>query len=115
MVALPISNSAEGGTNGTTVTTGNSGGGSGDAFSAVNIGTTGAVTFDSSASAHGGLSYAFSTGATSALANGTWSLTSAQATVYWRVYIRISGANASQNVIRMTAGGTQSTRVAVNS
>lgn len=52
-----IQNSAEGGTNGTTVTTGNSGGTSGTAFAQVTI--TGAPTcaFSSAVKAHGSLAY----------------------------------------------------------
>lgn len=59
-------NSAEGGSNGTTVTTGNSGGASGDAFNTVSIGTGGSATFTSASEAHGTLSYSLgsATGAT---------------------------------------------------
>lgn len=52
-----VVNSAEGGTNGATVTTGNSGGGSGTAFTSVNIGANATLTYDNSQAAHGALSY----------------------------------------------------------
>lgn len=54
-----VQNSAEGGTNGTTVTTSNSGGTSGDAFGSVTITGTDApvLTFSNSVAAHGSLSY----------------------------------------------------------
>lgn len=54
-----LSNTAEGGTNGTTVTTANSGGFSGDAFSTVVNGSGGAVTFSNVNVYRGGLSYLF--------------------------------------------------------
>ncbi len=54
---LPLSNSAEGGTNGVQVTTGNSGGASGDAFDLVDgAGSGQTTTFDTTA-AHASLSY----------------------------------------------------------
>jgi hypothetical protein len=56
-MALEFQNNAEGGSNGTAVTTGNSGGVSGDAWTSVAAGTGNTVTFDSSTVAHGSLSY----------------------------------------------------------
>ncbi len=50
-------NSAEGGTNGSTVSIGNSGGDSGDAWTAVTISGSGTLTYSNSFAAHGGLSY----------------------------------------------------------
>lgn len=50
-------NTAEGGTNGTTVTPANSGGASGDAFSSYSIGAGNTFTYDSSAPLRGALSY----------------------------------------------------------
>ncbi len=52
-------NNAEGGSNTTTVTTGNSGGSSGNAFDAVSIGTGSALTYSSAQAAHGSLSYLY--------------------------------------------------------
>src|SRR6478672_10771565 len=64
-------NTAEGGSNGTTITTGNTGGASGNA--ATSVTTAGAVAiFDASKVAHGTLSYQFST-STSAQAFFEWS------------------------------------------
>jgi hypothetical protein len=54
-MALPNANTAEGGTNGVTVTTGNSGGGSGDAFTDITIGTGYALIYDNAQAAHGSL------------------------------------------------------------
>lgn len=59
-------NSAEGGSSGTTVTTGNSGGASGDAWTAVTIAGGDGLTFDNTHAAHGNLAYKIvaTTGAT---------------------------------------------------
>jgi hypothetical protein len=56
-VALSLSNSAEGGSNGTGVTTGNSGGGSGDAWTSVSLGASTSATYDSTNPMHGSLAY----------------------------------------------------------
>ncbi len=52
-------NNAEGGSNTTTVTTGNSGGSSGNAFDAVSIGVGSGLVFDNAQAAHGSLSYKY--------------------------------------------------------
>jgi RHS repeat-associated protein len=52
-----VANSAEGGTNGTTVTVANSGGASGDPFNVVTRGTGAALTFATAAAEHGSLGY----------------------------------------------------------
>lgn len=67
-----LTNSAEGGTNGTTVTAANSGGGSGNAFSSVTIGSGAALTYASAAAAHGTLGYSL-TGAASTVTTISWS------------------------------------------
>lgn len=56
-------NSAEGGTNGTNVTSANSGGNSGDKFNTVTPGT-GTLTYDTAAAAHGLLGYNFTSSGT---------------------------------------------------
>lgn len=55
-------NTAEGGTNGVTVTAANSGGASGDAYTTVTIGAGGTLIFDNTHAAHGSLSYKVATG-----------------------------------------------------
>lgn len=57
-------NSAEGGTNAANVTTGNSGGSSGQAFSNVAAGTSCTITFDTGSAVHGSLGYLFTKGGT---------------------------------------------------
>ena len=60
-MALPLSNSSEGGSNATSVTTGNSGGASGDAWNTV-VSSGSFPTFSSTNPAHGtGLGYRFET------------------------------------------------------
>jgi len=85
-------NTFEGGTNGTTITTGNSGGGSGTAFGGVTLGD-GTGIFDSTRAAHGSLSGKFTTGATGSQSFVQWTTTRAS-TVYARVYVYLT-ANPS--------------------
>jgi hypothetical protein len=53
-----LSNTAEGGTAGVSVTAGNSGGGSGSAFTVIGKGSGAALVFSAAAAAHGSLGYA---------------------------------------------------------
>lgn len=118
-MALPLSNSAEGGTSGTAYSAANTGGASGDAFDAVTTGGTG--TFSNAQAAHGSLSYLHSTGATAAAYYGEWNATSlvSATTLYGRIYIyltanpaatvnvvnwRVSSATASGRISISTAG-----------
>jgi hypothetical protein len=102
-------NSAEGGTNGTTVTTGNSGGNSGTAFDAVSIGSGAALTYDSTRSAHGNLSYNFSTGVTAVLSNVQWTtiIGGFQPQIWFRAYsLFTSVPAATQRIFTSTNGST---------
>ncbi len=74
-------NTAEGGSNGTTVTIANSGGASGNAFDQVTAG----ITYSSSAATRGSLGFATSTASTQYV---RWSITDTQ--VLLRSYIRIA-------------------------
>jgi hypothetical protein len=81
-------NSFEGGTSGTTITTGNSGTGSGNAFDATNIGTSATLTYSNTHSAHGSLSCAITTSGTSAACIAAWSTSmGTQTTVWFREYL----------------------------
>jgi hypothetical protein len=84
-----LTNNAEGGTSGVTVTTGNSGGASGRAWDVVTIGTGCTSVFDNSQAAHGLLSYKIATGSTSAEAYNTWTTASvgSQTQVWFRLYL----------------------------
>lgn len=59
-------NTFEGGTNGTTITTGNSGGGSGNAWDTATPGTGATLAYDNAHAAHGTLAGKVATGATAA-------------------------------------------------
>lgn len=99
-MAVTLTNSAEGITpSGTTVTTGNSGGASGNAWDAVNIGASATITSDNAHAAHGSLSTKFVT-TTSAQNTVVWSTSltgSSIATVWWRIYVYVT-ANPSSNI-----------------
>ena len=94
-----LKNSSEGGTSGVAVSTGNSGGASGNAFDAVTVSGAGAaLAFDNSQAAHGTLSakYTFPSGVAST-AYASWT-TSAGSTspAFFRLYLR-HAANPSVN------------------
>lgn len=102
------SNTLEGGTAGTTVTSANSGGTSGDAFDVVTIGFGNTVTYSSTA-AHGsdGVNLTTSGGG---LANVAWTATVGSLTThYGRLYLYTS-ANPPANVRIFTATGGGSLR-----
>jgi hypothetical protein len=105
----------EGGSNGTTVTTANSGGASFDAWSSVTIGTNAALIFDSTQAMHGILSYRFSTGASSVQCKVVWTFTAA-GTIQFRIYVRTPSAFTNlPTILRMQGSGTQTMRLAWNS
>jgi len=91
MGALPYNNNAEGGTNGTGVTTGNSGGGSGTAFDQVQTFSGSTCVYSSAQAAHGSLSVKVKTVSNSASAYVTWNSFTAQATLYGRCYYYFTG------------------------
>jgi hypothetical protein len=105
---VTLGNSAEGGTSGTTVTTSNSGGSSGNAFDVVNVGPGATGTFDSTEAAHGGLSYAFATGPTAALARVQWTTSmGTQTQVWYRAYLYFnSDPAATVRVVNQDQGVT---------
>lgn len=79
-------NSFEGGTSGTSVSSGNSGGLSGNAFDSVTIGTGATVAYDNTHPAHGFLGCKIATSGTSAAALLTWSTSmGSQTTIWYRV------------------------------
>lgn len=108
------SNSFEGGSNGTTITTANSGGSSGDAFdNAPAPGVTGVMTFSTAQAAHGSVSMTTSTGGTSALAYAGYNLATTS-TDTCRIYFRFTSLpSAQQNFVRYLSTGSQSLRVNV--
>lgn len=117
----PLTNSFEGGTNGSTISTSNSGGASGTAFGAVTIDGGESLTFDTSTAAHGSVSaqVACPTSGSSYVA-WTSGISGTSATVYARAYLRFTGnpsatvnvlrilsaANGIMGTIRVNTGGT---------
>lgn len=115
------SNTAEGGTDGVTVTTGNSGGASGDAFTAVSGGVTGGITYSSSQAKRGSsLSYLMQVAAAAAVACTMDISDTADATYTIRAYLYLnaypsttiqgpigirSAANASIGRLNMSTSG----------
>jgi hypothetical protein len=67
-----LTNNFEGGSNGSTITTGNSGGASGNAWDTITIGTSAVDVYDNSQAAHGSLSCKLSTAATSVSVYNAW-------------------------------------------
>lgn len=108
------SNSFEGGSNGTTITTGNSGGSSGDAFdNAPAPGTGATMTFSTAQAAHGSVSMSTSTSGTSTTAYAGYTLATV-ASDFVRAYYRFTSLPSAQQVIlRYLSSGSQSLRVNV--
>lgn len=104
-MTLPLINNADGGTNGATVTTGNSGGVSGDAWNQVAI-TSGTLIFDSTQKMYGSLSYKYDPAA-GGISQFGWDTTSIGiVTEIWgRTYHRLSGISVNQPAVFFGAGG----------
>lgn len=89
-------NTFEGGSNGVTITTGNSGGVSGNAFDTLNIGSGATFAFDNAKAAHGSLSCKVATGASAAVSLAEWSASmGSQAQVWFRLYLYFTGNPAA--------------------
>lgn len=114
---VSYSNSFEGGTNGTTITTANSGGVSGDAFDSTAIGTGSTLTYDTSKAAHGTTSaLATTNGSASAAAAFVKFLPSASSRIATHLYINLNTLPATTTpmvVFSPRSGTTISVRVAV--
>lgn len=105
-------NGAAGGSDTTTVSTGNSGGDSGTAWDTVTINATAALTFDST-KGRGNLAYKISTGGTAGNSFIQWTLGAGiTTTVYSRCYYYFTAAPAANHRIFVFAnGGTQHANV----
>lgn len=93
-------NSLEGGTDGTTITTGNSGGASGTAFDVVTIGTSSTLTFDAAQASRGLLSAKYVTPAATPAATYTgWTTAIGTLTVdcYFRFYLYLTANPSAVN------------------
>ena len=88
-------NSFEGGTSGTTITTGNSGGASGNACDATTIGSGATLAFDNTHAAHGTLAMKVATVA-SAASHFDWTTSmGTQTTVWFRTYLYVTANPAA--------------------
>lgn len=109
-------NSFEGSSDETTVTTGNSGGGSGSAFDSAVVGTGATVVYDNAFSGLGTFSCRIGTTGTSSLAYVGWNLATV-ASDYARGLLRLTSlpSAAAQPVLRYLSGANQAFRVNVKS
>ena len=90
-------NSFEGGTSGTTITTGNSGGASGNAFDVINLGSGATLAFDAAQAAFGTLSCKTATGA-SATSSAEWSTSMGTlGQVWFRAYLYFTANPTNQH------------------
>lgn len=105
------SNSFEGGTNGVTVTAGNSGGASGDALDAVDAGT-GTVQFSTAQAAHGTTSMVVAT-STSSVAYAGYTLASVGSDIMRGLFRLTSLPSVVQILARYMSGASQGLRVNV--
>src|SRR5215475_3215961 len=83
-----LTNSLEGGSNGTTVSNANSGGASGSAFDTVSTVSGGTLAYDNTRAAHGGLSLKVATSTTAGASSANWTTSLATQTVqtWFRLY-----------------------------
>jgi hypothetical protein len=107
------SNTAEGGTSGATVTTANSGGASGDAFSAVSIGSGSTLICTNALAFSGTKSYQFAE-TTSHAVTANWTITGVAGPLYARSYIYFQ-STAGPGYAYFVSGGTGSMTVVVSS
>lgn len=98
-MALPLSNTAEGGSNGVTVTTGNSGGTSGNAWDTVSVGT--GLTYDTATKMHGGVGYAFAAPSNAIEKLEWYTSMGSQTDIYFRFYMfRSATPSEQQRMVR---------------
>lgn len=111
---MQVTNTAEGGTAAAVVTTANSGGTSGTAWTSVTS-TSATVDFSSSA-IWGNLSYRIATAATSVAATLIWDTTvlGSPTRVYGRTYIKIPTLGVDRELMRWRRGTTQIARLRLN-
>lgn len=115
---MQVTNTAEGGSNGTTITTGNSGGSSGDAWDAVTIGTTGVVAYSTAQAINPStVSMRVASGGTAAQAFMEWltATLGSPTRVYGRAYFRLAAVGVSRELLRWRRLGTQIARLRVDS
>lgn len=106
-----LRNTFEGGTDGVTVTTGNSGGGSGDAFTDFTDTAGGTFVYSAAGAIYGSLCCAFSLGATSGSMRRGWAVNAGatSASQYIRIYLDPADFTGAVSPVRGmdTTGATQ--------
>jgi hypothetical protein len=110
-------NTFEGGSDGTTISTANSGGASGQAFDIASAGTGTTLAYEADRPAHGSLGMLVATGATAATATVGWTVASLPTTQQWwhRFYWELTAAPATtQRIARFAADGTLAAALRVN-
>jgi hypothetical protein len=111
--AAEIVNGAESGTNGTTVTTSNSGDANDDAWSSVFVGTGGGITYTNVQEMHGNLSYQMVQA--SGQANYLKKIVTSTPRITLRYYFRITAYPAAENpLMSIWSGGNNQTYLAMN-
>jgi hypothetical protein len=105
-----LTNSAEGGTNGTTLTTGNTGGASGNAFDAITLSPSATLAFDNThAGAHGSLAIQAATITSNPNSHADWTSASITAAgqLWFRVYLYFTAfPSASLPVVAWRSGAS---------
>lgn len=98
---MRLSNTAEGGTTGATVTTANSGGASGSAFDAVSIGAATTITYDNTQVGHGALSVKIDATTGSAGGYVAWQSgqVGTQSIIWFRLCINVTASPAADALI----------------
>lgn len=111
---VTLNNTAEGGTNGTAVTTANSGGASGTAWDTVTIGGGAAVTYDTT-HVYGALAYKCVAGTSlTSMAWGSASL-GTLSEAWGRLYLYLEALpSVSTGIVRLTNGSAQVSRITVS-
>jgi hypothetical protein len=104
---VTLTNSASTSTSGTTVTTGNSGGGADSAFDIVRIDAGSAITYDNGLPHTPPLAFKFATGVTANTVYVGWSTsTGGQATKWFRMYVQLTATPvADTSILQIFQGG----------
>lgn len=110
-------NSFEGGTDGTTVTTGNSGGASGTAFSGIQVVGTGSAAFESSGPIHDAMSLLITAIGGTTMVRWDAAVVGSRTELYGVAYMKWGAFPASYSTIieaKQTDGGSLSFRIKIN-
>lgn len=117
-MSLPLANGAEGGSDTTAVTAGNSGGASGDAFTTITKGASTQINFSATQEANGALSYQVVEPATTAAVYMEWGAAvvgGPHVTLYGRFYIYLPAAPATaMYCMRLLSGATSGAGLRIN-